>query len=131
MFFQIYKELDIASAKATADELATAPHHMINILEPEETFTVLDYRNRVLPIVDQLLCNNKMPIIVGGTNYYIESILWKILIQDPKEKVVHREEILPHDMQELPSQLLHDRLKELDPVMANRLHPNHKRKILR
>jgi len=128
---QIYKGLNIASAKATNEELATAPHHMINILEPNEKYTVIEYRNRVLPIIENLLDRNKLPIIVGGTNYYIESILWKILVQNPEDKSIEECGVLPNNEHELSSQELHEKLKKLDPAMAKRLHPNNKRKILR
>ncbi|KAL1517218.1 hypothetical protein ABEB36_001011 [Hypothenemus hampei] len=128
---QVYKGLDIASAKATPEELAQAPHHMINILKPQEMFTVLEYRNRVLPIISDVFERNKIPIIVGGTNYYIESILWNVLVQQPDEIIMDPKDILPNKEHELPSVILHEKLKQLDPAMANRLHPNNKRKILR
>ncbi|XP_050303404.1 tRNA dimethylallyltransferase [Anthonomus grandis grandis] len=128
---QIYKELDIASAKATKEELASAPHHMVNILEPHEKFTVLEYRNQVLPIIDDMFSRSKLPIVVGGTNYYIESILWKLLVDEPGTKVKSEFGKLPNNEHELPSPVLHEKLKNLDPVMAKRLHPNNKRKIIR
>lgn len=72
-----------------------------------------------------------MPIIVGGTNYYIESLLWKILIEDPSsEKVVSRD-LSDYTEHTLPSCELHKKLQILDPEMAEKLHPNNKRKILR
>lgn len=128
---QVYKELDIASAKATSEELALVPHHMINILGPEQRFTVLEYRNMVLPILDDIIQRGKLPIIVGGTNYYIESVLWKVLVQEPGEIVRKEGGTLPNDEHQLPSHVLHEKLKKLDPAMAKRLHPNNQRKILR
>lgn len=128
---QVYKELDIASAKATSEELALVPHHMINILGPEQRFTVLEYRNMVLPILDDIIQKGKLPIIVGGTNYYIESVLWKVLVQEPGEIVRTGSGMLPNDEHQLPSHVLHEKLKKLDPAMAKRLHPNNQRKILR
>lgn len=128
---QVYKELDIASAKATSEELALVPHHMINILGPEQRFTVLEYRNMVLPILDDIIQRGKLPIIVGGTNYYIESVLWKVLVQEPGEIVRTGSGTLPNDEHQLPSHVLHEKLKKLDPAMAKRLHPNNQRKILR
>ncbi|XP_066152413.1 tRNA dimethylallyltransferase isoform X2 [Euwallacea fornicatus] len=104
---------------------------MINILEPHQTFTVLEYRNMVLPIIEGIFNRGKLPIIVGGTNYYIESILWKILVQNPGEEIIKGCGIFPNKEHELPNEVLHEKLKKLDPVMANRLHPNNRRKILR
>ncbi|CAG9761647.1 unnamed protein product [Ceutorhynchus assimilis] len=128
---QVYKELDIVSAKATKQELSTVPHHMINILNPHEKFTVLEYRNRVLPVIDDIFKRDKLPIIVGGTNYYIESILWKILVQEPHEKLDFEVGVLPNNEHKLSSRELHEKLTKLDPVSAKRLHPNNKRKIMR
>ncbi|XP_056641723.1 tRNA dimethylallyltransferase [Diorhabda sublineata] len=126
---QVYKSLDIITAKATKEEQSAAPHHLIDILNPNETFTVVEYKKRALGIIETLLKNRKLPIVVGGTNYYIESLLWKILIDDSEYSKIPG--LLPNNDHELPSEELHKKLKSLDPVMAKRLHPNNKRKILR
>lgn len=126
---QIYKGLDIITAKATKEEQSAAPHHLIDVLHPHEMFTVLEYKKRALGIIETLLMNKKLPIVVGGTNYYIESLLWKILIDDSEYSKIPG--LLPNNDHELPSEELHTKLKSLDPVMAKRLHPNNKRKILR
>ncbi|CAH2014439.1 unnamed protein product [Acanthoscelides obtectus] len=126
---QIYKGLDISTAKATPQEQSVAPHHLIDILDPHETFTVTQYRNKALNVIQDILDRNKLPIVVGGTNYYIEALLWKILIDN--DQYVNTHGILPHNEHELPSEVLHQKLKDLDPKMAMRLHPNNKRKIIR
>ena len=93
---QMYKGLDIVTNKViiststhplesifpqvTPEELKLVPHHLINILDPLQTNTVVDFRNRALPVVERLLREGKIPFICGGTNYYIESLLWKILV---------------------------------------------------
>ncbi|KYN33429.1 tRNA dimethylallyltransferase, mitochondrial [Trachymyrmex septentrionalis] len=84
---QVYKGLDIVTAKVTPVERKAAPHHMLDIVDPLTNFSVIDFRNMALPIIDNLLARRKLPIVVGGTNYYIESVLWEILItdSDPKE----------------------------------------------
>ncbi|KAL3273478.1 hypothetical protein HHI36_014919 [Cryptolaemus montrouzieri] len=128
---QVYRGLDIITAKVKKEEQLGIPHHLIDILDPHETFTVLEYRNQAVNIIDKLILQNKLPIIVGGTNYYIESILWNILV----EEVDSNSKVIPLDYlgkdETLSSQLLHEKLKTLDPNMAKRLHPNNKRKILR
>ncbi|XP_022905415.2 tRNA dimethylallyltransferase [Onthophagus taurus] len=128
---QVYKGLDIITAKATKDEQNLATHHLIDVLSPTEEFTVVDYRDRALNIIDRLLSENKIPIIVGGTNYYIESILWKILISEPGSVKTNKPGIMPNNDHELSNEVLHKKLQDLDPVMARRLHPNDKRKVLR
>ncbi|CAH1638884.1 unnamed protein product [Spodoptera littoralis] len=78
----IYKGLDVVTAKASAKEREMAPHHLLDILEPHQMFTVVDFRNRALKIIDNLTEQGKIPIVVGGTNYYIESIVYKILVEN-------------------------------------------------
>ncbi|XP_020298236.1 tRNA dimethylallyltransferase, mitochondrial-like, partial [Pseudomyrmex gracilis] len=68
-----------------------APHHMLDIVDPLTNFTVTDFRNKALPIIDNLLARSKLPIVVGGTNYYIESLLWEILITEPKDRSARAE----------------------------------------
>lgn len=72
-----------------------------------------------------------MPILVGGTNYYIESLLWKILIDNPDTVKSFVPGVSDNNDHTLPSEELHKKLQVLDPAMAKRLHPNNKRKILR
>lgn len=79
---QIYQGLDIITNKVTAEERLLARHHMIDCASPLTRWTVLDFRRRALPIIDKLLAKGRVPVIVGGTNYYIDSILWKVLL-DP------------------------------------------------
>ncbi|CAC5356356.1 miaA [Mytilus coruscus] len=78
---QIYKGLDIITNKVTKEELKQCPHHMIDYLDPlKENHTVVDFRDMAVPIIDKIFKSNKIPIIVGGTNYYIEALMWKFLI---------------------------------------------------
>ena len=77
---QMYRGLDIVTNKVTEDEQKLVKHHMINILDPLSHNNVVDFRNKALPIVESLLSENRIPVICGGTNYYIESLLWKILV---------------------------------------------------
>ncbi|KPJ07479.1 tRNA dimethylallyltransferase [Papilio machaon] len=81
-FVQVYKGLDIVTAKASRQERELVPHHLLDLLEPHQMFTVVDFRNRALKIIQNLTEKGKIPIIVGGTNYYIESIVYQILVED-------------------------------------------------
>ncbi|XP_033211642.1 tRNA dimethylallyltransferase [Belonocnema kinseyi] len=166
---QVYKGLDIITAKVTKEERLQAVHHLIDVVDPLVNFTVVDFRNRALPIIDALISKKKMPVIVGGTNYYIESLLWKILIEDPNEKKVSgtetscisfseknsasvdnikkpEEEKIEKEKEESDEELLikkprlelpesneelHEKLAQVDPDMARRLHPNNRRKVIR
>ncbi len=76
----MYKGLDIVTNKVSPEELSSVRHHLIDFVDPLETCTVVDFRDRALPVVEDLLSRGVMPVVCGGTNYYIESLLWKILI---------------------------------------------------
>ncbi|XP_011874387.1 PREDICTED: tRNA dimethylallyltransferase, mitochondrial isoform X2 [Vollenhovia emeryi] len=165
---QVYKGLDIVTAKVTPAERKAAPHHMLDIVDPLTNFSVIDFRDMALPIIDNLLARRKLPIVVGGTNYYIESLLWEILLTDPKEPSVQvdsgatnpsasienrsddrynvqvdrlndgdDDETAPKKLKfdarlcDSSNEELHRRLMEVDPEMANKLHPNNRRKIIR
>lgn len=78
-----------------------------------------------------MYAEKKLPIVVGGTNYYIESLLWKILVDNPDGERALIPGVTDNNEHTLPSEELHKKLQVLDPAMAKRLHPNNKRKILR
>ncbi|XP_039284741.1 tRNA dimethylallyltransferase [Nilaparvata lugens] len=79
---QVYKGLNILTNKVTEEEKDGVVHHLLDFVEPPRTYTVVDFRNEALPIMDRLLEQKRSPVIVGGTNYYIESLLWKVLVAD-------------------------------------------------
>ncbi|XP_044016747.1 tRNA dimethylallyltransferase isoform X2 [Aphidius gifuensis] len=81
---QVYKELDIITAKVTKEEKLAVPHHMLDLIDPLVNYCVTDYQRAALPIINDVITRRKLPIIVGGTNYYIESLLWQVLLADPE-----------------------------------------------
>lgn len=145
---QIYKGLDISTAKATAEERAQAPHHLLDVCDVKtQTYSIHDFRDAALPIVDNLLASNRMPIIVGGTNYYIESLLWKTLVTPSRsdresdeedglhdarvsiDEIVRR--LCPNEVGRNDPEFLYELLTKVDPKQAQRIHPNDQRKVLR
>ena len=74
---QIYKGMDIGTAKPTEEEMQGIPHHMIDVVDPKQAFSVSDYEKMALPIVEGLLAQGKTPIVCGGTGFYINSLLYK------------------------------------------------------
>uniref|UniRef100_A0A8C1JME1 tRNA dimethylallyltransferase n=1 Tax=Cyprinus carpio TaxID=7962 RepID=A0A8C1JME1_CYPCA len=133
---QVYKGLDIITNKVTEEEQAQCLHHMISFVDPLVSgYTVVDFRNKALSLIEDMHRRQKLPIIVGGTNYYIESILWKVLI-DPgqgsdtqsKGDVASKSKA---ELEKLGGPELHRWLKEVDPDMAAILHPHDARKIAR
>ncbi|KAM8840600.1 tRNA dimethylallyltransferase isoform 2-T2 [Spinachia spinachia] len=132
----VYQGLDIITNKVTAEERARCRHHMIGFVDPlVSSYTVVDFRNKALALVDDMHGRNKLPLVVGGTNYYIESLLWRVLldaaeVEKPGEGGDEaRDRKL--ELEKLGGGELHDRLAEVDPKMAAMLHPNDKRKIAR
>ena len=125
---QMYKGLDIATNKVTSGEKAAVKHHALDFLDPlSAKWTVVDFRNHALPIINQLLNKNVMPVICGGTNYYIESLVWKILLHDGESEIDESES----GFGSVSSQELYDRLRAVDEERAAETHPNDRRKILR
>lgn len=133
---QVYHGLDIITNKVTAGERAQCRHHMISFVDPlVSTYTVVDFRNKALALIADMHSRNKLPIVVGGTNYYIESLLWKVLLDtgDNEDSGDGRDDVPSRKLQleKLGGAELHKQLMEVDPKMAAMLHPNDKRKIAR
>ncbi|XP_050992652.1 tRNA dimethylallyltransferase isoform X4 [Labeo rohita] len=131
---QVYKGLDIITNKVTEEEQAQCRHHMISFVDPLVSgYTVVDFRNKALSLIEDIHRRKKLPIIVGGTNYYIESILWKVLIDTGQGSVTESEQggasESKAELEKLGGPELHKRLKEVDPDMAAILHPHDARKI--
>ncbi len=127
---QIYKEFDIATAKPSKEEMQGIKHHMIDIVEPAEEFTVADFADKAARIIDTLLENGKIPIVAGGTGLYFRILLenYDMPRVAPDKKL--REEL--HIIEkEQGAQALHKMLYELDPVLAQNMHPNNTVKIIR
>ncbi|XP_051926336.1 tRNA dimethylallyltransferase isoform X2 [Hippocampus zosterae] len=130
---EVYQGLDIITNKVTAKERAQCRHHMISFVDPlVSNYTVVDFRNKAVSLIDDMHRRNKLPIIVGGTNYYIESLLWRVLLDagdlgDGDDGDTDRK----LELEKLGGAELHRRLMEVDPEMAAMLHPNDKRKIAR
>ncbi|XP_054620096.1 tRNA dimethylallyltransferase [Dunckerocampus dactyliophorus] len=129
---QVYQGLDIITNKVTVEERSQCRHHMISFVDPlVSNYTVVDFRNKALTLIDNMHNRNKLPIIVGGTNYYIESLLWQVLLDAGKESSADGDTDRKLELEKLGEVELHKRLLEVDPKMAAMLHPNDKRKIAR
>ncbi|XP_034401833.1 tRNA dimethylallyltransferase isoform X2 [Cyclopterus lumpus] len=133
---QVYQGLDIITNKVTAEERAQCRHHMIGFVDPlVSSYTVVDFRNKALALINDMHSRNKLPVVVGGTNYYIESLLWRVLLNTAEiEEPADGGDEAPNRklaLEKLGGAELHKRLAEVDPGMAAMLHPNDKRKIAR
>jgi tRNA dimethylallyltransferase len=127
---QIYRYMDIGTAKPSLSERQGIPHHMIDILDPEQEFSVAEYQKMALSIIDDIHRRNKLPIIVGGTGLYIKSLLYPMNFTDAYQDVEYRKKL--QDMAEKKGKdYLHQKLKEIDPITAARLHPNDVKRVIR
>lgn len=125
----IYKGFDIGSAKPNADEQARAPHLLIDILDPSVPYSAADFRKDALKLMSDICKRGKTPLLVGGTMLYFKALL-DGLSPLPKSEPKIRQEI-EDEATEHGWQWLHDKLAEIDPVSAKRIHPNDPQRLSR
>ena len=125
---QIYRRMDIGTAKPSAEEMDGVPHHMIDIADPEEDYSAERYRREAIPVVDDILARGKLPIIVGGTGLYLDALLNG---HDFAVKSTGWREKLQKKFDEEGIQPLWEALQEIDPESATRLHPMDTKRVVR
>ncbi|XP_074560319.1 tRNA dimethylallyltransferase 2 isoform X2 [Curcuma longa] len=128
---QVYRGLDVLTNKVPVPERNGVPHHLLGCIDPSVGFTSRDFRDLAIPIIDDVLSREGLPVVVGGTNYYIQALVSPFLVDDLVEDVAacSLDELRENcGVDEIAS---FERLKEVDPVAANRIHPNDLRKIKR
>ena len=127
---QLYRYMDIGSAKPSEKEMNTVKHHLYSIANPDETMTVARYKKLALHTIDDILRRDKTPIVCGGTGLYLNSILYDMDFADSSINEARRKEL--EDMAEKQgSDYMHHYLEALDPDAAARIHPNNTRKVIR
>ena len=126
----VYKGLDIGTAKPSASERKGVVHHLIDVAEPTESFSVSDYERLALPVVQSLLSRGKTPVICGGTGFYINSVLYKSQFGKAGAHPEIRKKYETY-LEENGKERLHALLKECDPESASRLHPNDTKRVVR
>ena len=128
---QIYRGMDIGTAKPTQNELAAAPHHMIDVADPSQIFTVSMYREMACKVIDDILSRGKLPLLVGGTGLYLQAISYDMALGERGADNKLRDELNQIAARPEGPRELHNRLKSVDPVTADRLHPNDVRRVIR
>lgn len=127
---QIYKSMDIASAKPSKEEMQGVPHHLMDFLSPTKAFSVADYVEMAHDVIKDIYSRGKLPIIVGGTGLYISSLINNIKFDDTGCDYEFRNE-----MRELAekqgNEALWEKLRAVDPKAAEKLHPNNQNRIIR
>ena len=126
---QIYKKLDIGTAKVDLDK-TDIPHHMVDILEAHENFSVADFKIKAKEIISDINRRGGLPILVGGTGLYINSIVYNLDFTETEADYEYRDE-LRKILEEKGSGFLYNKLFNLNKYMAEKIHPNNGRRIIR
>lgn len=127
---QIYKGMDIGTAKIKVDEMEGIRHHLIDIKSPRESFSVADFQKNVRPLIKHLSSSGKIPMIVGGTGLYIQSVLYDYHFTESPSDPEYRIE-LERLYKEKGETEIHRLLFEVDPAAAQKIHPHNVRRVIR
>ncbi len=119
---QVYRHLDIGTAKADREERAQVPHHLIDVVEPDQDFNVADYKRHAEAAITDILKRGRTPMLVGGTGLYIRLLVHGLIeVPEPSEEL---REKYKRQAQEHGEDFLHRRLRQVDPELAEKFHPN-------
>ncbi len=127
---QVYCHMDIGSAKITPEEMDGVPHHLINVLEPWEEFNVVVFQQKAKAAMEEIYKRNRVPLIVGGTGFYIQALLYDIDFKENEEGNQIRNE-LEALAKEKGSVYLHEMLRQVDPESAKAIHVNNQKRVIR
>ena len=127
---QIYRGLDVGTAKPTAEERQGIPHHLMDFLPPEAPYSVADFTAAAAPLIEQLNSAGKLPIVTGGTGLYITSLMKGTAFAPEKTDPAIRAR-LQTEADEQGSAALYARLQQIDPAYAEKLHPNNLPRVIR
>lgn len=127
---QVYKYMDIGSAKIRQEEMQGIKHYMLDELEPDEEFHVVRFQQMAKQAMEEIYAKGKVPIVVGGTGFYIQALLYDIDFTESDEDTEYREE-LEKLAQEKGAEYLHDMLRAVDPASADSIHANNVKRVIR
>ncbi|QFK71241.1 tRNA (adenosine(37)-N6)-dimethylallyltransferase MiaA [Pradoshia sp. D12] len=127
---QIFKGMDIGTAKVTKDEMEGIPHYLIDCREPSESYNVYDFKQEVQQKINDITNRGKLPILVGGTGLYIQSVLYDYQFPETTANPNIREELEERIEQEGPD-AVYQTLVEIDSVAAEKIHPNNTKRVIR
>ncbi|KAK9719104.1 tRNA dimethylallyltransferase, mitochondrial [Basidiobolus ranarum] len=130
---QVYKGFPIITNKVTKEEQEDIPHHLLDFLDVQQEYSVVDFEKDALKSIDSIQSSGQIPVLVGGTHYYIQSVIWNqsLLPSNSATKGAERESDTEDEYEDVDTNTLYNRLKEIDSTMAEYWHPNNRRKIVR
>lgn len=127
---QVYRGMDIGTAKPTSAEQQGVPHHLIDLVEPDQEFSVAEYVVLADRCITEIVARERVPIVAGGTGFYINALVDRWTFPPQPADTAFRER-LTDEAQQHGAETLHARLREIDPITAARLHPNDQKRIIR
>ena len=127
---QIYKEMNIGTAKPTIEEMQGIKHYMIDIISPDERYSVADYKKQAKQAIREILNKGKVPIVVGGTGLYVDSLIYEIEYPEIKFDEKYREE-LEQEVEKNGLDTLYEKAKKIDEKAVEKISKNDKKRILR
>jgi len=126
---QVYRHLDIGTAKSSPEEQRKVKHHLIDVVAPDEEFSAVQYMEMARETIDSLLRQNRPVLVVGGTGLYIKALTKGIFRGPAADEKLRRE--IKEEAKQRGNEYLYQRLKEIDPESASRIHPNDTYRIMR
>lgn len=127
---QIYKYMDIGSAKPTEQEMKTAKHYLVGEIDPRKPFSVADYQKIAKKYIRQILNSGKIPVVSGGTGLYVNSLIYEMNFS-AAPSADNLRKTLQDEAARFGNEYLHDKLKKIDEAAALRIHPNNVKKVIR
>jgi len=125
----IYRGMDIGTAKPTAEELQAAPHHLIDILSPEKSYSVAQFRQDALHHIDDIIARQRIPLLVGGTMMYFKALIEGLSPLPEADEGIRKDILI--QAQEQGWERLHEELERIDPESAQRIHPHDPQRLTR
>ena len=127
---QVYRHMDIGTAKIRSEEMQGIPHYLIDVLDPWESFDVVRFQTMAKEALEKIYTAGAIPIVVGGTGFYIQALLYNIDFDENDSETGYRSE-LQSFAERHGAEALHDRLRQVDEKSADMIHPNNIKRVIR
>ncbi len=127
---QVYKGMDIGSAKITKEEMQGIPHYLIDIIDPADTWNVAEFQQKAKEALNDIYKNDRIPIVAGGTGFYVQALLYDIDFTKEDEDTAFRKEMEAY-AKEHGNHALHEMLRSADPKAAEEIHENNVKRVIR
>lgn len=127
---QVYRHMDIGSAKIKPEEMEGIPHHLIDVLEPDDEFHVVKFQQLAKKAMREIWERGHIPIVTGGTGFYIQALLYDIDFDENEKEDAYRKELEAY-AREHGAEALHEKLALVDPASAEMIHPNNVKRVIR